>query len=117
VSVSTWIVFQAGVSSDSQSRLLRVLWTRRKTNEWMLLELSEERQLLQSIKRCKSGTKFTDDLKLILRQFLTTAILRYLFINYLLMILRQLANSQNIYSSLKTKSYDLLDVLRQLVVS
>jgi len=34
-------------------RLLRVSWTQRKTNKWILKTLSEEKQLLYSIKKCK----------------------------------------------------------------
>ena len=36
-------------------RLLRVSWTQHKTNEWVLQELNENIQLLQSIKRRKMG--------------------------------------------------------------
>ena len=36
-----------------QCRLLRVSWTQRKTNEWVLLELGEKRQLLKDMKTHK----------------------------------------------------------------
>jgi len=36
-------------------RLSRILWTQAKTNEWVLHELNEKRQLLQNIKRRKTG--------------------------------------------------------------